>query len=239
MSRCSISHVAILFIVVLGAQILGRQAGRQAAVRETRQRLLTEAAATQLAAERLRGLWQSVDHGGYMYFSAVDPDLGIGTYRLCNKPLPTSFGPEIRFKVIKDDPKTQTVLVHVHNDHVRELSAIIGIDLTYSVAVYRIANDGKRMTQEVWSTSSEHPSLSIYEYVGPEMQPLDTGIATTAEAGPRIVIDAISSGSDAFIMVDGHTYRKGEQIKGYKIVGITPQKVVLERRGTRWDCYVN
>ncbi len=115
--------------------------------------------------QRLCGVWRNVESGHQILFAMEDPELGIGYYRLCND-THGDFGPRIRFKVAGESTDRRTVVLEVHNEHVRDLSKALGVDMTYSVLRCTVSLDGLALTKESYSTWSSHPSLSIYEYCG-------------------------------------------------------------------------
>jgi len=116
--------------------------------------------------QRLSGLWRDMDSGSYMYFSSTDPQLRIGTFRLCN-PGSNGFCKPMRFQVLREDKQGQELIIRVHRP-LGELEASLGIDLTESDRRCLISKDGQFMSQEYYFCGP-NPIFSVYEYVGDQM----------------------------------------------------------------------
>ena len=114
---------------------------------------------------RLVGVWRD-DDGGFIYFSPVERQLSIGTFRLCNQGS-NKFCTPMRFQVIKEDEKGQELIIRVHRP-LGKLEAM-GIDTSESDHRCLISKDGQFMSQEYYFGGGQNPILSVYEYVGDQM----------------------------------------------------------------------
>jgi len=119
---------------------------------------------------RLVGHWRNVDYDDEIYFSPIDPDLRIGTYRRRNKS-DGSAGPPLWFKVIFEDPKGTQLVIRQYdeNEEIRMLGAKIGIDFWRSDVTYTISKHGQSMTAEYIFSGSQ--MFSVYNYVDNKTYP--------------------------------------------------------------------
>jgi len=119
---------------------------------------------------RLVGHWRNVKSGDEVYFSPIDPDLRIGTYRYRNKS-DGSVGPPFWFKVIFENSKgTQLVLRDYDmNEEIRKVGAKIGIELWQSDVTYTISKQGQSMTAEYIFSGNQ--TLSVFRYIDNKTSP--------------------------------------------------------------------
>jgi len=117
---------------------------------------------------RLVGLWKNVDYNGEVYYSLIDPELRIGTYRLRNTSN-VNFGPPIRFKILNEERSGDKLIIREFNDNLLKLGARIGIDVRMSDITCCIPKHGRSMTKEY--TFGGEPILSVYRYVGDKSHP--------------------------------------------------------------------
>jgi hypothetical protein len=116
---------------------------------------------------RLVGHWENVDNNGEIYYTAIDPDLKIGTFRLAIAGGPP--GRSVYFRVISEELSGNTVIIRDFRDF-SELEAKTGLDFSRSDIVCRISKDGQSMTQE-YILSHRHRMFSVYRYS--HLQPID------------------------------------------------------------------
>lgn len=113
---------------------------------------------------RLVGHWENVDNNACLYFSPIDPDLKIGTYRNGGKSH-GRFGPPFRFKVLFEDPSGTQLVIRPYgqNEVLRNLSVEIKVRLWMSDVTYTLPKHGQSMTQEY--TFSGSPTFGVYRYI--------------------------------------------------------------------------
>ncbi len=189
---------------------------------------------------RLIGHWRSVD-GDEIIYSAPDPSLGVGTYRIQSKLQNSVF----RFKVISEDVSGTSLVIRNFNDvWAAQMKIATGLDLSQSDVSCSMSKDGRRMTQECAVGGVR--SLYVYEYVpacgGPAGQaPGRTNLASgdgnhssLAGSGPRL--EAIYRGADGrFYALTGDGYVcEGGVVKGYRVRKINADSVEFEKDGKVW-----
>ena len=116
---------------------------------------------------RIVGHWKNVDDNSECYFSPIDPDRRIDTYRLRDKPSGRSGHPS-RFKVVFESPSATQLVMYPYdkNEFLRNLNNPSGetnANPWMTDIVYTIAKHGQSMTEEY--IFSGRPIVEVYRYV--------------------------------------------------------------------------
>lgn len=117
--------------------------------------------------KRLVGRWRNVDNNGEIYFSPIESELRLGTYRLHNQG--GMVGPPTRIRILRENLSgTELFYKEYKNLSIKKLELEIGRDLTKSDIRCCVSMDGTTMTLEYTTGGDPDPMFSVYRYIDNE-----------------------------------------------------------------------
>lgn len=114
--------------------------------------------------KRLVGRWRNVDNNGEIYFSPIESELRLGTYRLHNQG--GQVGPPTRIRILRENVSGTELVYKAYNEGLQRLGIEIGLDLSLSDIRCCVSTDGTTMTLEY--TMGGDLRFSVYRYIDSE-----------------------------------------------------------------------
>lgn len=120
--------------------------------------------------KRLVGRWRDVDYNSELYFSPIESELRIGTYRIRNRiGKGGSFGQPTRIRILRENLSgTELFYKEYKNLSIKKLELEIGRDLTKSDIRCCVSMDGTTMTLEYTTGGDPDAMFSVYRYIDNE-----------------------------------------------------------------------